>query len=180
MIPPPGPGRVMGVPGEHHLRCALCLRRLSSGCDSQGGVSTTQDLRKTWLVSGSLLLGLVEEAVSGTEIAAATAFYFRLSGTLSPPGGEETGIQLALLSYSLNPLFCRQARLHHALLELEPFVGKFIFFIVEISVYSVGVFFSQLCCLESKLPTDPPCERGFPTVCKLPLHNSLPRTGLHP
>ena len=45
-----------------------------------------------------------------------------------------------------------------------------------------GVFFSLPVMLPfeiPKLPTDPPV-RGFPGVWKLLLHNSLPRTGLHP
>ena len=53
----------------------------------------------------------------GLRLQQPLAFYFRLSqACLSASRWGGAGIQLALLSYSLNPLFCEQARLHITLL----------------------------------------------------------------
>ena len=89
-------------------------------------------------------------------------------------------MQLALHWYSLNPLCYDQARL--LVVRLEPFAGKFSFLHLWLGTYSVCCFFLPVMLPSEipKLPTDPPV-RGFPTVWKLLLlHDSLPRTSLHP
>ena len=64
---------------------------------------------------------------------------------------------------------------------MEAFAGKFSFPQLQLGVYS-GVFFLPVMLLSEilELPADLPV-REFPTVWKLLLlHDSLPRTGLHP
>ena len=85
-------------------------------------MSAFQDPRKTWLATGSLL-SLVEDAVSGAEIfpCLPALVVTRLPLCLWWGDGLVCS-QLALLWYSLSPLFCEQARL---CLRLELFMGKF-------------------------------------------------------
>ena len=85
-----------------------------------------------WLASGSMLIVWWSLPVSGAEIAPLPSG----SGCCTPAslpgcggGGYGKGplrSQLALLWYSLNPLFHEQARL---CTRLEPFMGKFFFFL---------------------------------------------------
>ena len=60
----------LGAQRERQLRCEVCLLW---GADlwlwPSWQMSTIQDLRKIWLATGSLLTDLVEDAISGTEIA---------------------------------------------------------------------------------------------------------------
>ena len=71
---------------------------------------------------------LVEDVVSGAEIAAAP-YFPALAVTHLPlclQGGRALYChQIVLLWYSLNPLFCEHNRGHHVV--LEPFVGKVFF-----------------------------------------------------
>ena len=55
-------------------------------------------------------------------------------------------------------------------------VVKHVFCILFVCLFFLSVMLPYKI---SKLPTDTPV-RGFPTVWKLVLHDSLPRTGLHP
>ena len=60
--------------------------------------------------------------------------------------------------------------------------GLHLYWQLQLGIYSMGFFVFLLVMLPSeipKLPTDLPV-RGFPTVWKLLLHNSLPRMGLIP
>ena len=81
---------------------------------------------------------LVEDAVSGAKIAASllpSSSGCHLPASLPPAVGEgPVCIRLALLWYSLNPLFCEKARL---CLRLEPFAGKFFFFFFLFSFSSL-------------------------------------------
>ena len=75
---------------------------------------------------------LIEDAVSGAKIAAAPCL-LALAVTQLPlwhwGGRALNGSWLALIWYSLNPLFCEHTRGHRV--ALEPFTGKdyFLFFI---------------------------------------------------
>ena len=91
-------------------------------------MSTIQDPRKTWLATGSLLTVWWRMPVSGAEIAPCLPAFTYLPLCLWLGDGLVHSL-LALLWYSLNPLFFEQARL---CLKLELFVGKF----------SLSLFFS--------------------------------------
>ena len=85
-----------------------------------------QDPRKTWLATGSLLT--VWWRMPSLRLRLPLAFRLRLlhtclSASSRGHGGKRPACsQLALLWYSLNPLFCEPVRL---CVSLEPFVGKF-------------------------------------------------------
>ena len=85
---------------------------------------------------------LIEDAVSGAKIAAAPCLP-ALAVTQLPlwhwGGRALNGSWLALIWYSLNPLFCEHTRGHRV--ALEPFTGKFSFAQLWLGVYSVGWFF---------------------------------------
>ena len=113
----------LGAPQERHLRCVLCLLW---GADlwlwPSWQMSTIQGPWKTWLATGRLL-SLVEDATSGVEVA---PWLLALALTCLPLCLQQReGLvcsRLALLWYSLSPLFYEQARL---CLRLELFVWKF-------------------------------------------------------
>ena len=84
-----------------------------------------EDMISNWEPAHSL----VEDAVSGAKIAAARCLP-ALAVTQLPLwhwGGKAlNGSWLALIWYSLNPLFCEHTRDHRV--ALEPFTGKVYFF----------------------------------------------------
>ena len=108
--PPSQPLGFLGARWERHLRCALCLLW---GADLRlrpsSWMSTVQDPRKTWLATGGLL-SLVEDALSGAKMP--PSLWLWLSpACLSASGGGWASLQparLALLWYSLSPLFCER------------------------------------------------------------------------
>ena len=108
-----------GVPWEHHLMCGVCLLW---GADLRlqlsWQMSTVQDPRKTRLATGSLLTVWWRMLSLGPRLP--LAFWLPLCLLLGV-GGPFCS-QLALLWYSLIPLFCKPARL---CLRLELFMGKF-------------------------------------------------------
>ena len=101
--------------GSWSLAATLLGRTM--GCT----MSTVQDPRKSWLATGRLL-SLVEDATSGVEVA---PWLLALALTCLPLCLQQReGLvcsRLALLWYSLSPLFYEQARL---CLRLELFVWK--------------------------------------------------------
>ena len=87
---------------------------------------THEDVVSNWEPAHSL----VEDAVSGAELAAAPCLLaLAVAGQpLCLQGGRALcGSQLALLWYSLNPLFCDSAKGHRE--ALEPFAGKAFFLV---------------------------------------------------
>ena len=106
-------------------------------------MSTVQDPRKTWLATGSLLTVWWRMPVFGAKIAAAPCL-LALAVTHLPlylQQGEGLACsRLALLWYSLNPLFCKWARL---CLRLELFMGKFSlslsFFFLSLAIPQFGL-----------------------------------------
>ena len=103
----------LSVLWKHHLRCAICLLwRADLRLWPAWWLSTIQDLRKTWLAAGSLFSGGRCHLWGGDCSSPLPSG----SGCCKPsslsPGRE--GLlcsRLALLWYSLNPLFCERARL---------------------------------------------------------------------
>ena len=95
--------------------CAVCLLwgadlRLQPSWQ----MSTIQDPRETWLATGSLLTVWWRMAISGAKIGAAPCHLaLAVHACFSDSTGGEGPVcsRLALLWYSLNPLFCEQARL---------------------------------------------------------------------
>ena len=122
-LPRPG-SSVSRVCCESTISVVLCV---SSGELSQAAIllaesnhpGSQEDLISNWEPAHNL----VEDAVSGAEIAPCLP---ALAVAHLPlclwPGEGLVLCRLALLWYSLNPLFCEQARL---CLRLEPFSGKF-------------------------------------------------------
>ena len=144
LITSPHPVGFLGVQRERRLRCALCLL-WGAGLWLRPfrQMSAFQDPRKTWLATGSLL-SLVEDAVSGAEIFPCLP---ALAVTCLPLclwwGNGLVCSQLALLWYSLSPLFCEQARL---CLRLELFMGQFslslslsFFFLLSLAILQFGL-----------------------------------------
>ena len=119
---------VLGVPQEHRLRCIMCLLW---GADLRlppsWQISTIQDPRKTWLATGSLLTVCWRMPVSGAGIGAAPCLpdlaVACLPLCLWELGEGAVCSWLALLCYSLNPLFCEWARLHGKVLFLFFFLS---------------------------------------------------------
>ena len=145
----------LGVLREHRLRCGLCLLW---GADlwlrPSWRMSTIQDPRKTWFATG-ILLSLVEDAVSGAEIALRLP---ALAVACLPLVGVGLVCSwLALLWYLINPLFCEQAWIRYLCLRLELFTGKF----------SLSIFFffpslwlsHSLGCSSTLAPSD--CPQGI-------------------
>ena len=99
---------------ERHLSCAMCLLLL--GADlwlwPSWQMSMVQDPRKTWLATGSLLTVWWRKPISGAEIAPCLPALAVPHLPLCLRQGERLVCsRLALLWYSLNPLFCEWARL---------------------------------------------------------------------
>ena len=96
-----------------------------------------EDVVSNWEPAHSL----VEDAVSGAKVAAAPCLLaLAVAGLpLCLWGGRALcGSQLALLWYSLNPLFCDHGRGHHE--ALEPFAGKsFCFFFLSLVFWGFGL-----------------------------------------
>ena len=98
-----------------------------------------QGPRKTWLAAGSLLT--VWWRMPSLRLRLPLAFRLRLlhaclSASSRGHGGKRPACsQLALLWYSLNPLFCEPVRL---CVSLEPFVGKF-----SVSFFSLSLAIPQ-------------------------------------
>ena len=116
---PPGsqPLGFLCAPREHRLRCVVCVSSagLISGFDPPGGWQLSrisEDLVSNWEPAHSL----VEDAPRLLALPVA-----HLPLCLWQGDGPVCS-QLALLWYSLNPLFCEPARL---CLRLELFMGKF-------------------------------------------------------
>ena len=89
----------------------------------------------------------MEDAISGVEIAAAPCLL--ALAVISLPlclhvGWGQYEASLALLWYSVNPLFCEQARLY---LRLELFRGKFFFLSFSFFFPSLWVYLSLGCYL---------------------------------
>ena len=96
-----------------------------------------EDLISNWEPAHSL----VEDAVSGAEIAPCLPALAVAHLPLCLRPGEGLVLsRLALLWYSLNPLFCEQVRL---CLRLEPFSGKFSLSpFLFLWLYSLGCYFT--------------------------------------
>ena len=114
----------LGAPQECCLRCAMCLLW---GADlwlrPSWQMSTVLDPRKTWLATGKPAHNLVEDAVSGAEIDPCLPALAVAHLPLCLQWGDRpVHSPLALLWYSLNPLFCEQTRL---CLRLELLAEKF-------------------------------------------------------
>ena len=103
------PSWPLGFLAVHHLRCAVCLLWRDDlklrPMASVNHLGFQEDGVSSWKPAHSL----VEDAVSGAEIAAASCLQVCLF--TSGQGGAGSSSRLALLWYSLNPLFCERARL---------------------------------------------------------------------
>ena len=112
-----------GAPWECCLRCAMCLLW---GADfwlwPSWQMSTVQDPRKTWLATGSLLAVGRRCHFWGRVCPLPSGSGCRLPTSLLPVGDRLVHCWLALLWYSLSPLFCEWA---WQCLRLELFMGKF-------------------------------------------------------
>ena len=118
---------------ESAVSGVLCVSsgELISGCNPPGRCQPSrsqEDMVSNWEPAHSL----VEYAISGAEI---TPCLLALAVTHLPLcfwwGKGPVRSQLALLWYSLNPLFCEPARLQ---VRLEPFTGKFSLFFLSLSL----------------------------------------------
>ena len=98
----------LGAPQEHHLRCAICLLwRADLSLWSSWWMSTFQNLRNMWVAAGNLLTVCWKMPSLRLRLQQLLAFWLWLSqACLSASGRGGAGTQLALLWYSLIPLFC--------------------------------------------------------------------------
>ena len=125
---------------ESAVSGVLCVSsgELISGCNPPGRCQPSrsqEDMVSNWEPAHSL----VEYAISGAEI---TPCLLALAVTHLPLcfwwGKGPVRSQLALLWYSLNPLFCEQARLH---LMLELYIGSFSHFFLSLWLsHSLGCY----------------------------------------
>ena len=120
----------LGVQQEHRLRCAMCLLW---GADlwlrPSWWISTVQDPKKTWLAAGSLLTVC---HLWGQDGPSPSGSGCRLPTSLPLAGDGLVRSQLALLWYSLSPLFCEWTQ---QCLRLELFMGKFSLFFLSLPGY---------------------------------------------
>ena len=153
-------------------------------------MSIIQDLRKTWLAAGSLLTVWWKMPSLGPRQEQPLAFGSGCHTPASLPqcGGWRYGkgpvsSQLALLWYSLNPLFHEQARL---CTRLEPFTAKFFFFSLSLAIPQFGLL-SRVSSLRLSsghsgpvltLSTDDTARTSLPSPCSLVADASIWATSL--
>ena len=112
------------MPGEHCLRCAMCLLWAADlGLLLSWWMSTTQDPRKTWLANGNLLTVWWKMPSLRLRLQHPLAFPLWLShACLSASESGGTNMQLlALLWYFLNILFSEHSRLWVRAFPGKPF-----------------------------------------------------------
>ena len=168
--------------------CQLCGADL--GLRPSWRTATIQDPRKTWLAAGSRLTVWWKMLSLGLRLQHPLAFQlWLLQACLSASGQRGAGLQPAsspLVFVQPRSTLCSVSRPGCVLsCYIRAFYRKVLFPAVAAGrVFCVCVCVCVLIqiMLPSEIPKLPadPSVREFPTVWKLLLHDSLPRTGLHP
>ena len=107
------PSQTLGFLGAQRDPCLRCATCLPWGADlwlrPSWWMSTIQDPRKTWLVTGSLLSVWWRMLSVGQDCPSPSQSGCRLPASLPLAGDVLVHSRLALLWYLLSPLFCEWA-----------------------------------------------------------------------